>query len=101
MNDSSSEDEDDTIIYPTLSEPCHGTFTTGKKGSPVLIDPNCYDYRRNRVHENVTNWVCALKPKCKPGCITRNEDNLIIRWTNHSHDPDPIKLKVKQAEKEV
>ena len=98
---SSEEEEDDTIIYPTLTEACPGRFTTGKKGSPVLIDPNCYDYRRNKVHDKVTNWTCALKPKCKATCVTRNEDNLIIRWTNHTHDPDPIKLKVWEAEREV
>jgi hypothetical protein len=98
---SSEEEEDDTILYPTLTEPCHGKFTTGRKGSPVLIDPNSYEYRRNKVHEKVTNWVCWLKPKCKATCVTRNEDNLIVRWTNHSHDPDLIRLKVKQAEKEI
>jgi len=98
---SSEEEEEDTIIYPTLTEACPGRFTTGKKGSPVLIDPNCYDYRRNKVHDKVTNWTCALKPKCKATCVTRNEDNLIIRWTNHTHDPDPIKLKVWEAEREV
>jgi hypothetical protein len=102
MNDSSSsEDEDDTILYLKLTEPCQGTLTTGRKGGPVLIDPNSYDYRRNRVHERVTNWICSLKPKCKATCVTRNEDNFIIRWTDHCHDPDPIKLKVKEAEREI
>ncbi len=97
----SSSEEDDTIEYPTLTEPCKGTFAKGRKGGPVLIDSNSYDYRRNKIHEKVTNWVCSLRPKCKATCVTNNETEFIIRWTPHSHDPDPVKLKVKQVQQEI
>jgi hypothetical protein len=98
---SSSESEDDAIAYPTMMEPCKAKFKVGKKGAPVLIDDNCYTYKRNKIHEKVTNWVCTLKPKCKAMCATENDTEMIIRWTGHSHDPDPVKLKVDEAEAEI
>ncbi|MFN9940635.1 MAG: hypothetical protein ACK56I_14275, partial [bacterium] len=90
---SSSESDDDEITYPTMMEPCKAKFKVGKKGAPVLIDDNCYTYQRNKIHEKVTNWVCSLKPKCKAMCATDNATEMIVRWTGHCHDPDPVRLK--------
>ena len=98
---SSSESDDDEITYPTMMEPCKAKYRVGKKGSPVLIDDNCYQYRRNKMHEKVTNWVCFLRPKCKAMCATDNATDMIVRWTSHCHDPDPVQLKVQEAEAEI
>jgi FLYWCH zinc finger domain len=98
---SSSSEEDDAIEYPTMEEPAKARFRNGKRGAPVLIDPNCYQYKRNKMHEKVTNWVCVLKPNCKGACATENASEMIVRWTGHNHDPDPVQLKVQEAEAEI
>lgn len=48
---SSSESDDDEITYPTMMEPCKAKYRVGKKGSPVLIDDNCYQYRRKNARK--------------------------------------------------
>jgi hypothetical protein len=98
---------EEPIIYPCMSEPAMPTFRTSMRGAPILIDPMKFEYSRNKAHERVTNWNCLKKRTegCTLGCmgtvVTDNQTGMIVRWSPHKHDPDPIEVKVKLQEERV
>jgi hypothetical protein len=94
-------DEEEQILYPTMEEPCVAKFRDSRRGKQICIDSSGYQYRVNKEHENVTNWSCVKKPKCKATCATKNDTKMIIRWSGHNHDPDAVELKVQKIEQGI